>query len=308
MKNYALAAAAFTALTACAGVSDESDGGGTTPGVTPPAPTDIPEAIAGDLRAASLSSSGETLTVQISLDSGVVNTIYERNLDYDVDGYIAFTQQNNSLNRFFTGLAAQSSDGSVQAVVVADGGQFTKYFGGVTYQQIGRYTPSPEGPDTGLVSYAGSYAGLTNVSTRDGTADATGANPDLLPERAGRVTGEVFLNVSFAGNAVVNGAIINRQFEDETDRVLDTVFLIPTDIDANGSFSGSAENRAQQGIGSFSGTFGGVNATSVAGGGCVSGGCHGLLRRWRADIRYCAGAGRRGAGAAGASGRAGRFR
>lgn len=203
--------------------------------------------------------------MQITLDSGVIDAVYARNSAYDVPGYTAFTLQDDPLDRYFTGLAAQSSDGSVQAVVAADGGQFTKYFGGVNYQQIGRYTPSPAGQDTGLVSYAGSYVGLTNLSTRQGTAVADDINPDLLPERAGRVTGDVFLNVGFADNSV-NGAIINRRYIEGTGFPIDTVFLIPSTINPNGSFSGTAQDREQISIGTYSGTFGGINATSVAGG------------------------------------------
>ncbi|MBQ2260214.1 MAG: thymidylate synthase [Loktanella sp.] len=223
-------------------------------GITVPAP------IANNLSAASLADGSGSLTVSITLDAGVVEAVYARNAAYDLPGYLAFTTQDDRLDRFFTGFAAQSADGSARAAVVADGGQFTKFFGGATYEQTGTYTA----PTEGLVTYAGTYAGLINLSTRQGTAPAPGVNADILPFRSGRISGDVFLNASFATNKV-NGAIYNRVYQDGTGILLDTVFLIPTEIQPNGAFTGVAEDRNEDGIGSYGGTFGGVNASSVAG-------------------------------------------
>jgi hypothetical protein len=266
MKNIAYAVMAMAALGACEGTGGGGPGGGGNPG-TPPPVNGVPAAIAGDLDGAAFGAGDETLTVQITLDSGVVNAVYNRDAAYDIPGvggapsYLAFTNQDDPLDRFGTGLAAQSADGAVQAVVVADGGQFTKFFGGATFRQSSTYTA----PTTGLVSYAGTYAGLINVSTRDGTLPAPGVNSDLLPERSGRVTGDVFLDASFADNSV-NGAITNRQDVDELGFTLDTVFLIPTGIASDGTFGGEAQDREQSGVGSYAGIFGGNGATSVAGG------------------------------------------
>ena len=249
---YAMMAAA--GLAACEGVG--GDDGGSTPAPEPD--VDIATEIANNLDAATFASGPESLTVSITLDAGRVDAVYDRNPDYDLPGYLAFTTQNNPLNRYFTGFANESTDGSVQAVVVADGGQFTKFFGGATYRQTGAYSA----PTEGIVSYAGKYAGLINLSTP--VLPLPDTNDDLLPLRAGRVSGDVFLNASFATNRV-NGAIYNRVYEDGTGVVLDTVFLVPTEILTNGSFAGVAENRDESGIGSYAGTFGGTNASSVAG-------------------------------------------
>lgn len=267
MKNSVLAVAALVALAACDGVGGGGGTGGPGDPGTPPPVNGVPAAIAGDLDGAAYAAGAETLTVQITLDSGVVNAVYGRNSAYDIlntDGapqYLAFTNQDDPLDRFGTGLAGQSADGAVQAVVVADGGQFTKFFGGATFSQTSTYTA----PTTGLVSYAGTYAGLINVSTRDGTLPAPGADLDLLPERSGRVRGDIFLNAGFADNSI-NGAIINRQDVDGLGFTLDTVFLIPGTIGADGTFGGDAQDREQNSVGSYAGIFGGNGATSVAGG------------------------------------------
>jgi hypothetical protein len=124
----------------------------------------------------------------------------------------------------------------------------------------------PSQPDNGLVSYAGTYAGLLNVGTTNGTLPVPpGTDPSLIPERASRVTGDIFLNADFTDNAV-EGAITNRQSAD-LGTVFADVILVPTAIDGNGRFQGSAEAPGgQPAIGSYAGLFGGTGATSVAGG------------------------------------------
>lgn len=259
MKFIPYAAAFIAALSACDQVSSDDGGtGGDTP--APPA-EGVAAAVRGNLEGATFDAANETLVVTLrSLDGDTVSTAYARNPDYDQGSYIAFTQQDDPLDRFATGMAATSADGSSQAVLVVDGGQFNRYFGGVNYAQIGTYTA----PTSGLASYAGDYVGLLNVSTTDGTLPS-GANPDILPERPGQVTGDVFLNVDFADNAV-NGAIYNRVDVDGVGINVDTVFLPVTDLNDDGSFAGTAENRGLEGVGSYAGVLGGTNGSSMSGG------------------------------------------
>lgn len=195
-----------------------------------------------------------------ALDGDTVSAVYARNATYDTPGYQAYTLQDDPLDRFFTALAATSSDGSSQAVVVMDGGQFNRFFGGASYAQIGEYTA----PESGLASYAGNYVGLLNISTRDGTLPS-GADADLLPQRSGRVTGDIFLNVDFADLAL-NGAITNRVDVDGIGVTLDTVVLVDANLAADGSFAGKAEDRELSGIGSFAGVLGGTDGASMSGG------------------------------------------
>ncbi|MBE0413275.1 thymidylate synthase, partial [Yoonia sp.] len=230
MKIFACALAAAVMLSACDDVT-VADGG--TGGDTPATPAEgVEQAVKGTLDGVTFNAAAETLLVTVrSLDGDTVATAYARNNTYDQDGYIAFTQQDDALDRFFTGMAATSADGTSQAVVVMDGGQFNRYFGGVNYAQIGTYTA----PTSGLASYAGDYVGLLNVGTRTGTL-SSGASNNILPYRSGQVTGDIFLNVDFADNKV-NGAIYNRVDVDSVGINVDTVFLPATALNADGSFA-----------------------------------------------------------------------
>lgn len=259
MKKLLSMTAMVTLLIAC-GASETTEEPGTP--VTPVTPVSgVAPEIAGNLRAVAFDPVGETLQVTLTaLDGDTTSTTYTRDASIVVPGYIAFVQQDDPLDRFYTGFAAESADGSSQAVLVMDGGQFNRFFGGVSYAQVGAYTA----PDSGLASYAGTYVGLLNIGTRDGTLPSS-EDPDLLPERAGQVTGDIFLNVDFT-DAAVNGAIVNRVDVDGVGATLDTVFLVDAALAANGAFEGSSENRANEGIGSFAGVLGGNGATSMSGG------------------------------------------
>ena len=258
-----LSLTAIAALMVACGSAETTEEPG-TPGnpVTPTTPASgVAPEIAGNLQSVTFDPDAETLQVTLtSLDGDTASTTYARDTTYDVPGYIAFVQQDDPLDRFFTGYAAESADGSSQAVLVVDGGQFNRFFGGANYVQVGAYTA----PDSGLASYAGTYVGLLNIGTRDGTLPSA-ADPDLLPERAGQVTGDVFINVDFA-DAAVNGAITNRVDVDGVGATLDTVVLVDATLAANGSFSGASENTANDTIGSFAGVLGGSGATSMSGG------------------------------------------
>ena len=128
--------------------------------------------------------------------------------------------------------------------------------------------------DTGLVSYAGTYAGLTNLAANGDELIAVpgGTDPAILPDQPAQVTGSVFINADFGDNAV-NGAVFDRTFVNLDPNVsaqiggdqLDDVVLTSTGIEEDGTFFGVAENPALEGIGSYGGTFGGTEASGVAG-------------------------------------------
>ena len=233
-------------------------GGGTTQ-------NDIPEELARNLQRINYNADTDTLIVEISsLDSGDTTATYDRNAALDVPGYSAFTLQDDPLDRMFVALVAASTDGSVQAGVVADGGQFNRFFSGGFYERTGPYSQ----PTTGQVSYAGAYAGITNLSAAgDNLLDPPpGTDPSLLPNEPRITVGTAFLNVSFGDNSV-NGAIFDRSFADDGETLPD-VTLVETALDNNGEFLGTVEFSGRPdegGIGSFGGILGGEGATSVAG-------------------------------------------
>lgn len=196
--------------------------------------------------------------------------VFNQNLTDLAPGYEVYSFQDDALDRMFVAIVAQSDDGSVLGAAVMDGGQFNRFFGGGFYATDGNYTPGTGENDTGLVSYAGNYAGLTNLDA-DGSellAVPAGTDASLLPGQPAQVTGSVFINADFGDNAV-NGVIYDRAFENLNPGfgplALEDVVLIPTAITDTGTFFGTAENPAQEGIGSYGGTFGGTEASGVAG-------------------------------------------
>ncbi len=230
----------------------------------------VPESVGGNVETVTYRPGSNFLSVQItSLDSTPVTAVYERNPALDVGGYRAFSQQEDPLDRMFIGMAKRTADGATQGVLVMDGGQFTKFFGGTHFQRTGAYTPHiPRQPDNGLVSYAGRYVGLLNINAprpNEALPVPAGTNPDFIPAQPARVRGDVFVNADFADNSV-NGAISNRQLLDFGNAVIPSVFLIPTEIDEDGRFSGDVENANQDGVGTYAGTFGGSRASGIAAG------------------------------------------
>jgi len=278
MKQKIIAVAMLVALAGCGGGSGNgsnpitggsggSGSGGGSGGGSGLTENTIPAKLAGDLSRISYDPVTQTLTVEMfALDNNPLIATYTLNTaaEFAVPGYTAFTTQDDPLDRMFVALVAASPDGSVKAGVVADGGQFTSYFKGGYYQRTGTYTQ----PSTGLVSYAGSYAGIANEN---------GAGNNLLPPPAGtpavllpgepRATqGTAFLNVDFDNNAV-NGAIYDRTFTDNGETLADIVLSV-TSIDSNGEFLGTAkfDNHPELGTnGDYGGTLAGVDASSMAG-------------------------------------------
>lgn len=234
----------------------------------------VPDNIAMNINVLNFDAASGTLTIAIDgLDAGTPSTSYARTTALDVNGYAAFVRQDDPLDRFFLALADASPDGSVQSASVTDGGQFNTFFGGAQFIRIGTYSQ----PTSGLFSYAGEYAGSLNGGERVDTLalpagfPATGSG--LAPNQPYRVTGSVFLNVDFADNQL-NGEIFNRELlssstaaggDDVVIRTLENMVLIPTDIEADGTFAGSIEfPETRQNAGDFAGTFGGSQASSVA--------------------------------------------
>lgn len=255
--------ASLLGLLAFAACSDGSGGGSIGNGDTL---DDVPDELKINVEAVSYNANTETLTLRLNgLDGGPADLRYTRNAALDVRGYQAYTHQDDPLDRHFTALVAQSNDGSVVAGAVADGGQFNRYFGGGFYQRSGTFDP-PTG-SSGQVSYAGSYAGVTNIDAPgdDLLTPPGDADPAILPAQSARVEGDIFLNVSFNDNSV-NGAVTNRNLVDYGVDLPD-IILIRSDIDENGAFNGDVEFDVPDasGIGRYGGIFGGTDASSVAG-------------------------------------------
>jgi len=248
----------------------------------------IPAALSGtggsvNLEAVAFDPDANTLSVDInSLDSEtgegdipLTEYAFNQNLTDLAPGYQVFSFQDDAADRMFVALVAQSEDGSVLGAVVMDGGQFGRFFGGGFYATDGNYTPGVAANDTGLVSYAGTYAGLTNLNANgDELLPLPGGtlNPAGTPDQPAQITGDVFINADFGDNAI-NGGVFNREFVNLDADVeaqiggteLEDINLIVTGIEEDGTFFGTVENTALEGIGSYGGTFGGTEAAGVAG-------------------------------------------
>lgn len=274
-----LTIAALLLLAACGGTNPfpatptDPDDGGDGDGGTGSDTVKVPESLAVNVSRVKYDKKADTLRVAISgLDSTPQTVTYERYSKLDVPGYKAFKIQEDSLDRMFVALAAEAPDGKTRAVTVADGGQFTYYFGGGYYERTGgfsRPTINSSQPGTGQVSYAGRYAAVQNLD-EDGNPDALPVDPGMdpvnVPGQPRRVKGDIFINANFADN-LVNGAVYNRTVVGSGER-LERVILAPTDITKQGTFEGRAEaiNDEVDAInGSYGGIFGGKGSSSVAG-------------------------------------------
>lgn len=250
--------------------------------VTQTSPIVVPIALANNLSNATLipGSGGnpDTLLVRISaLATTPIDATWVRNTNLDIPGYRAFYVQEDALDRFFVALTAASADGSVNATVAGDGGQFNTFFSGAEYERPGAYTPpdaSQAGPGNGQVSYKGKYAGLLNGGggRNEALPIPPGRNmaPSEIPYQPAQVTGDVFVNANFADNKV-NGVVKNRNTTlFGTPTGLEDVVLTPSDILANGTFEGKTQRPSdidprKTETGAYAGVFGGTDASSVAG-------------------------------------------
>ena len=233
----------------------------------------IPAAVASDLADVTFTPGASTITVSgATLDTTPIGGVYTRNTALDINGYEAYTIQEDALDRLFIALVSRSANGAVEGGVVVDGGQFDNFFGGAFYRQNEAFAPGSA--ISSLASYTGSYVALNNSDARGSSVDQLlpvpgGTDPSLTPDQSERIEGNVFINADFSDN-VLNGAIFDRR-NVETGQSLDTINLEPTSINDNGSFSGTAtalvgEDVIPRGVGTFAGTFGGANAEGVAAG------------------------------------------
>lgn len=259
-------------------VIDDTGGEVTTAG--------IPTALAGNLESVAYDPNAGTLSVDMAaLDRNDVELDleeYNRNTNLETpemvaENYQVYSFQDDGLDRMFVAIVAESPDGSVQGAVIMDGGQFTRFFGGGFYATDGSYSPGVPTNDTGLVSYAGLYAGLSNIDA-DGAElipVPIGTPGQLLPDQPGQVQGDIFFNVDFGDNSI-NGAIYNRSWVNlhpalvgNPDYDLNDVYLLPADITTEGAFFGDAVSHDSGGIeisvGNYGGTFGGTEAPGAAG-------------------------------------------
>lgn len=259
---------------------------GVAPVIDPDNPVNangIPEILAENLNSVAFDPVAGTLSVDMAAldrnDADIPLEAYTPNPGLatpamTAQGYQVFSYQDDGLDRMFVAIVAQSPDGSVVGAVVVDGGQFNKFFPGGFYATDGNYTPGNPVNDTGLVSYAGTYAGLLNGGG-DGSGligVPVGTPEELLPSQPAQIVGSIFLNADFGDNSV-NGAIYNRALVNVSPALvtlnggtaLESVFLQPAAITDVGTFFGSVEDDEKNVVGSFGGTFGGNEATAVAG-------------------------------------------
>lgn len=270
MKRLTTALLLGAFLTGCGGTNPFTDGTAGGTGETDPDAHVIPTALAGDLTSFTFDAAAGTLTVNgLTLDETQVDTSYRRRPGMDTAGYQAYTAQDDALDRHVTALVLQSGNsGSVRAGVVMSGGQFNRVFGGGYYERDGNFTPPTIGPDSGLVSYAGNYAGLTNLAGDAGDLLPLPAGTDisLRTSQAAETSGKVFLDVDFADNSL-NGAIYDRVLVD-SGQTLPSLILVATTIDDDGTFSGDRieyDGILDINVGSYGGIFGGPDADAVGG-------------------------------------------
>lgn len=251
-------------------------GGGTT---TVDSSVSVPSEIAGNVSNVTYDAANGTLVVEgVSLDDVPYSATYRRAPSLDQDGYVAFTIQEDPLDRHYTAYARESTDGSVRATTVGSPGPRNRSFMGAHFERDGSYDPPDVTEDSGIVTYAGRYVAVTNVGDLNGSdlLPAGVTDPELLVPQALVVHGDAFINADFADNTV-EGNIYNRELLDTNLNViseLPSVVLVVTDIEANGTFSGTVEydisdplsgTTTNTEIGSYSGVFGGTDASSVAG-------------------------------------------
>jgi hypothetical protein len=233
--------------------------------------SDIPDTLTKNVSAVSYDAGRETITLRLAgLDGGAIDLNYTRRTALDIGHYQAYTYQDDALDRHFTVLAAESNDGRISAGVTADGGQFNRYFGGGFYQRTGTFDAPPAA--SGQVEYAGDYAGITNLDT-DSSAPGydllpvpAGTDPAIMPAQGARVSGRILIDVNF-NEGLMNGAIFDRVFVDDTSVALPDLALLSTGIAEDGSFFGNIEFRGSlnNDIGDYGGMFAGANSSSVGG-------------------------------------------
>lgn len=249
-------------------------GGGGETGVS------VPADIAGAVTRVAYDAGAGTLLVEgVSLDEVPYSATYRRAPALDQDGYVAFTVQEDPLDRHFTAYAGQSTSGAVRAAAISSPGPHNRSFTGAYFERDGAYTPPDVTSSTGMVTYAGRYVGLTNLGDPNGSdlLPPGTTDPELIVPQALIIHGDAFINADFADNAV-EGNIFNRELLDTDLNLLTelpSIVLVVTNITADGTFAGTVEYDIRDPlsgttdhtpVGTYAGIFGGDNADSVAGG------------------------------------------
>ena len=285
MKSYISVCALALVVGACSGsnpftvVATGTGGTPTTPTTTPV--TTIPAAVQGSLTSFSYTGGQSLVVTGISLDEEDVTATYRRRTNLDIlapdnsIAYEAYTAQDGPLDEHTTAYVKTISD--VTAALAVTGGQFTYYDGGTLYTRTGAYDPVEvsESNDTGLVSYAGSYIGLSNVTGVDTDLTPTAGTPPtaILPTQASVVNGSIFINVDFADNEL-KGIIYNRTLTiPDPDpalvpplvEILPNLILVPTPVSSDGNFNGTVEIPGRTVVGAYGGILGGENSNALAG-------------------------------------------
>ncbi|WP_238364314.1 hypothetical protein [Mesobacterium pallidum] len=237
---------------------------------------EVSAAIRGDLDAIYYNALQNTVVVEgLTLDEEPFNTLYTRRADQDANynGYHVYMAQDDPLDRHTTALVLQSGgttfEGVVRAGIAVTGGVRNRIFGGGYFERDGDYEPVPTGPDEGLVTYAGKYAGLTNIGLYDYTilqVPDAGTPNELRTTRAAQTTGDIFINVDF-NDMEVEGNVYNRRLE-HNGLALPSIVLIATELGDDGVFNGASieyEGVINKDIGDYAGILGGPESRALGG-------------------------------------------
>ncbi len=256
MIRKLVAPLALCVVAACDGNPLGAGGGGGEP---PVVDNDVPAAVALDLDAAGYNPGDATITVRLrSQDGTQLDQSYVRNAAFDIPGYVAYTTQATTSNRFAVALTAESGD--VKAIQVVDGGQFSSYFAGGSFTRSGTFT-NP-GPLVGAqADYSGTYVGLLNT----GIPAPGGPGGTLNPTISDRVTGRALLTADFTDMSVSGG--VDTRTNVRTGQIYVDIALVPTTISTTGTFVGIVERLDGQWVtaGDYAGIFGtqGENVAAI---------------------------------------------
>ncbi|MCZ7675326.1 MAG: thymidylate synthase [Roseovarius sp.] len=225
---------------------DGAGGGGTGGGGGTEVKASVSTTIGGQVTRVAYNAGAGTLEVEgMSLDEVPYSATYRRAPALDQDGYVAFTVQEDAGDRHFTAYAGQSTGGAVRAAAISSPGPRNRAFMGYYLERDGAYDPPDVTTDSGLVTYAGRYVGLTNLGDPNGSdlLPPVSDDPELVVPQALIIHGDTFINADFADNAV-EGNIFNRELLDTDLNViseLPSIVLVVTDIAADGTFAGTVE-------------------------------------------------------------------
>lgn len=109
--------------------------------ITAATPVTVSAELAGNVQAVSFDPATQTVSIQgLGLDEVPVTATYRRRPGLDKPGYLAFTAQDDPLDRHFTAYVAQSNNsGSVRAGTVGSPGPRNRFFGGGFFERDGEF-------------------------------------------------------------------------------------------------------------------------------------------------------------------------